>query len=150
MKSCRGSSELIFVVLNFVTPEARYANDVNNRLKIRGWKNSWVENFVTSGIVTNIFFFFFFFFYNDKGNKELYTQKTNQKNTKTKANKQKKTKNNNKTNMEGKVRGCHPLMELVWGAGESTKWRCPSTEGWRSAERGGELNRQGDYPDVDQ
>ena len=34
MKSCRGSSELIFVVLNFVTPEARYANDVNNRLKI--------------------------------------------------------------------------------------------------------------------
>ena len=32
--------------------------------------------------------------------------------------------------MEGKVRGCHPLMELVWGAGESTKWRCPSTEGW--------------------
>ena len=28
MKSCRGSSELIFVVLNFVTPEARYANDV--------------------------------------------------------------------------------------------------------------------------
>ena len=54
MKSCRGSSELIFVVLNFVTPEARYANDVNNRLKIRGWKNSWVENFVTRGIVTKI------------------------------------------------------------------------------------------------
>ena len=27
MKSCRVSSELIFVVLNFVTPEARYAND---------------------------------------------------------------------------------------------------------------------------
>ena len=25
VKSCRGSSELIFVVLNFVTPEARYA-----------------------------------------------------------------------------------------------------------------------------
>ena len=54
MKSCRGSSELIFVVLNFVTPEARYANDVNNRLKIRGWKNSWVENFATRGIVTKI------------------------------------------------------------------------------------------------
>ena len=54
MRSCRGSSELIFVVLNFVTPEARYANDVNNRLKIRGWKNSWVENFVTRGIVTKI------------------------------------------------------------------------------------------------
>ena len=28
VKSCRRSSELIFVVLNFVTPEARYANDV--------------------------------------------------------------------------------------------------------------------------
>ena len=25
VKSCRGSSELIFVVLNFVTPKARYA-----------------------------------------------------------------------------------------------------------------------------
>ena len=36
VKSCRGSSESIFVVLNFVTPEARYANDVNSR----------VENFV--------------------------------------------------------------------------------------------------------
>ena len=47
MKNCRGASELIFVVLNFVTPEARYVNDVNNRLKIRGWKFSWVENFVT-------------------------------------------------------------------------------------------------------
>ena len=34
MKSCCGSSELIFVVLNFVIPEARYANDVNNRLKM--------------------------------------------------------------------------------------------------------------------
>ena len=54
VKSCRGSSELIFVVLNFVTPEARYANDVNNQLKIRGWKNSWVENVVTRGIVTKI------------------------------------------------------------------------------------------------
>ena len=54
MKSCRGSSELIFVVLNFVTLETRYANDVNNQLKIRGWKNSWVENFVTRGIVTKI------------------------------------------------------------------------------------------------
>ena len=28
MKSCCGSSELIFVVLNFVTPEARYTNYV--------------------------------------------------------------------------------------------------------------------------
>ena len=42
------------MVLNFVAPEARYANDVNNRLKIRGWKNSWVEHFVTRGIVTKI------------------------------------------------------------------------------------------------
>ena len=45
VKSCRGSSELIFVVLNFVTPEARYAN---------GRKISWVENFVTRRIVTKI------------------------------------------------------------------------------------------------
>ena len=97
--------------------------------------------------------FFFFFFFNDKGNKELAIHTKNKpkkyknKSKQTKKQQQKTTK---QTNMEGKVRGCHPLMELVWGAGESTKWRCPSTEGWRSAERGGELNRQGDYPDVDQ
>ena len=28
VKSCHRSSELIFMVLNFVTPEARYTNDV--------------------------------------------------------------------------------------------------------------------------
>ena len=78
-----------------------------------------------------------------------YTHKKQTKKIqKQKQTKKTKNKTKNQTNMEGKVRGCHPLMELVWGAGESTKWRCPSTEGWRSAERGGELNRQGDYPDV--
>ena len=32
VKSCRGSSEFIFVVLNFVTPEARYTNSLLKHL----------------------------------------------------------------------------------------------------------------------
>ena len=51
MKSCSGSSELIFKVLNFVTPEARYANDARYT---NGRKFSWVEYFVTRGIVMKI------------------------------------------------------------------------------------------------
>ena len=58
MKSCRGSSKLIFVVLKFVTPEFRILQVVkrmsNSRPKICGWKITWVENFVTRGIVTKI------------------------------------------------------------------------------------------------
>ena len=51
VKSCRGCSELIFVVLNFVTPKTRYANDARYA---NGRKTSWVENFVTCWIVTKI------------------------------------------------------------------------------------------------
>ena len=45
MKSFRGSSELIFVVLKFRDSRSPIRN---NRLKISGWKILWVENFVTA------------------------------------------------------------------------------------------------------